>query len=286
MTTLPSAPATPPASAVSRACAVLNAGPPTEKAAKALAFHHAWNAGSITALSRSDDPTPPDRPARPDRPVLTPPGQVPRRRLTSAKGRIALLHAIAHIEFNAIDLAFDIIARFIAAPELNDTDPKIAHSFVTDWAQVGADEARHFTMITKRLDQYGARYGDLPAHDGLWSAANATATDLAARLAIAPLVLEARGLDVTPGMIDKLTSVGDTPSADVLHIIYTEEISHVAAGSRWFHHVAQHRQACPQQLFDHLVRQHFAGAVKPPFNIDARAEAGLPYDWYAGLTQI
>lgn len=276
-----------------RAVDVLSTADPADKARAALQVYddllsddllsgdQASGEGGATPLAEHELAIPP-RPARPERPVLTPPGQVPRRRLSSARGRVALLHAIAHIEFNAIDLAFDIIARFLDAPELDG----VTCQFAKDWARVGADEARHFTMIAGRLADYGAAYGDLPAHDGLWGAAVATARDLAARLAIAPLVLEARGLDVTPGMIEKLQAVDDTPSADILQVIYTEEITHVEAGSRWFHHVANFRREDPQNMFDRLVRSHFAGAVKPPFNIDARAEAGLPYDWYAHLTQV
>ncbi len=262
------------------ACAVLQTSTPDEKAAKAGQLLQDWRTGDLGVdPSAASPPPPPDRPARPDKPVLSPPRDVPRRRLTSKAGRIALLHAVAHIEFNAIDLACDMVARFAVSDELD----QHRDAFVSDWLGVAADEARHFLMIVERLTQLDAAYGDLPAHDGLWSAAVATRHDIAARLAIAPMVLEARGLDVTPGMIERLRTVGDHDSADRLQTIYEEEIAHVAAGSHWFRHVCSHRGQAPDETFAQLVHKHLRGAVKPPFNVDARREAGLPYDWYAEL---
>ena len=173
---------------------------------------------------------PPDRPARPDRPVLCSPRDLPRRRITaSAAGRVALIHAIAHIELNAVDLALDMACRFVGE--------SLPDDFYHDWLGVADDEARHFLMLDNRLGQFGASYGDLPAHDGLWQAADATKHDLLARLAIAPLVLEARGLDVTPAMIDRLTAVGDDETAAALGIIMHDEVGHVAVGKRWFDYV-------------------------------------------------
>ncbi|MFW6299361.1 MAG: ferritin-like domain-containing protein, partial [Oceanicaulis sp.] len=219
-------------------------------------------------------------PARPQRPELKPPGQVPRRRLGTPAGRFALLHAVAHIEFNAIDLAFDMVARFSGDPRLSDSE---RGSFVTDWISVGDDEARHFLLVRVQLARLGGDYGDLPAHDGLWEAATATAGDLMGRLAVAPMVLEARGLDVTPGMIEKLSSAGDRESAAALEVIYTEEVAHVAAGRRWFETLCAAENANPEDRFQALVRHYFKGDLKRPFNIAARTSAGMPQDWYEPL---
>jgi uncharacterized ferritin-like protein (DUF455 family) len=208
---------------------------------------------------------------------------VPRRRLGTQEGRFALLHAVAHIEFNAIDLAFDLVARLGGDRRIADADRA---RFVSDWISVGDDEARHFQMVRARLHDLGGEYGDLPAHDGLWEAADATADDLAARLAVAPMVLEARGLDVTPGMIEKLRSVDDHESADILQVIYTEEVGHVAAGRRWFEAVCATEAADPRDRFQSLVRERFKGDLKRPFNADARDRAGLPGDWYEPLADI
>lgn len=204
-----------------------------------------------------------------------------RRRLGGAPGRIALLHAIAHIELNAIDLAFDMVARFACDPLLAVADRA---AFVSDWIGVGEDEARHFILLNNRLSDYDAAYGDLPAHDGLWQAAEATADDWRARLAVAPLVLEARGLDVTPDMIAKLEAVGDSKSAAILGVIYREEIDHVAAGMRWFRYACARSQVEAEYWFKHCVRERFNGALKPPFNKNAREIAGLPVEFYSDLT--
>ena len=219
---------------------------------------------------------PPDRPARPERPDLGPPRDVPRRRITSgATGRIALLHALAHIELNAIDLAFDIVARF-AHEDL----PRL---FFDDWVAVGDDEARHYMMLAERLAELGAAYGDLNAHDGLWQAAEDTADDLLARLAVVPLVLEARGLDVTPAMIAKLRNAGDDRSAEILRVIHDDEITHVGAGARWFRYLCERRGLDPAETYRALVRQRFKGSLKPPFNRASRDAAGLPAEFYEPL---
>jgi uncharacterized ferritin-like protein (DUF455 family) len=213
---------------------------------------------------------------------------VRRRRVTeNPAGRIALLHALAHIELNAIDLAWDIVARF-ARPF---ADPfagsgALPCAFCDDWVGVAAEEAKHFTLLAQRLEALGAAYGDLPAHDGLWQAAQATAHDLAARLAVVPLVLEARGLDVTPAMIARLRAVGDDDSADILQLIHDEEIGHVAAGRRWFEHVCAEsgRDAVP--TYHALVRRYFKGRLKPPFNDASRARAGFGAAYYAPLAAV
>ena len=233
----------------------------------------AWRNGAIDEIGGV---LPPARPARPQRPVLLPPREMPKRRAGGAEAtRIALFHAVAHIELNAIDLAWDLIARF--------ADRAPSRAFFDDWVAVAAEEAKHFTLLTARLEALGAAYGDLPAHDGLWEAAEATASDLLARLAVVPLVLEARGLDVTPAMIARLETAGDHDSAAVLKIIYAEEIGHVAAGRRWFAHFCTAAGLPPAPTYQRLVRQHFKGTLKPPFNAAARDAAGLPAAFYEPL---
>ncbi len=219
----------------------------------------------------------PDIPARPDRPVCVSPTEVPRRRLGSAQGRFALLHAVAHIEFNAIDLAADMISRFGPTFDPSET---IRAEFITDWLSVMTDEARHFRLIRDRLNDLGGTYGDLPAHNGLWEAAQKTAHCVAERLAIAPMVLEARGLDVTPTMIEKLKNSGDLKSAQCLQIIYEEEVNHVAIGVKWFTFVAKKSKAAPEILFQTIVNKSFNGMLKPPFNHKARQKAGLKSIFY------
>jgi uncharacterized ferritin-like protein (DUF455 family) len=198
-----------------------------------------------------------------------------RRAFGSVAGRIALLHALAHIELNAIDLAWDIVARF--------TGEMLPRAFFDDWVEVAAEEALHFELVTGRLADLGAHYGDLPAHDGLWESATATAYDLLARLAVVPLVLEARRLDVTPEMAATLDRVGDPQSADVLRRIYRDEIGHVAAGVRWFDWLCGERGLAPDEAFRECVRRCFKGDLKPPFNHVARAAAGFPTCYYQPL---
>lgn len=256
---------------------VLSTGDPVQKANAARRFRASFLNGRGVKLT-----SPVDAPARPERPRLVPPSQVARRGLGKAEGRAALLHAIAHIELNAIDLAADMIARFADAPELKPH----RDAFIHDWSSVCDDEARHFLMINDRLGELGFAYGDFDAHNGLWDAAIATQGDLAARLAVAPLVLEARGLDVTPGMIEKLTQAQDHASADILKIIYSEEIGHVSIGMRWFSYVARARKKDAEPLFHQLVSRHFKGRVKPPFNREAREKADFPASFYTKLANV
>ena len=258
------------------ACQVLRASSPQEKVEKANELSAHWLSGNAcvdSALAAAA----PTTPGKPNKPELVPFSEVKRRRLGSEQGRIALLHAIAHIEFNAINLAADMVARFAYDTRIADGD---RHKFISDWVQVCADEARHFGMIEARLSELGSHYGAHTAHNGLWEAAVSTMNDVAARLAIAPMVLEARGLDVTPGMIEKLTSAGDTQSADIFQIIYDEEIAHVAAGAHWFHHICARESRDPQAYFKNLVKTHYKGNLKPPFNVAARTKAGLPAEFY------
>ncbi|MEZ5922664.1 MAG: ferritin-like domain-containing protein, partial [Parvularculaceae bacterium] len=224
-----------------------------------------------------DHPLPPDQPSRPIRPELVPPGKLARRGIGSPEGRKALLHSLAHIEFNAIDLAFDMALRF--APQIREVGLSF-ETFVRDWFSVGADEARHFRMLVGRLSDLGAEYGDLPAHDGLWQSAESTKDNVLARLAIVPLVLEARGLDLTPGLADRFRRVGDGHTASVLDIIWRDELAHVAAGARWFNEICRVKALEPASEFKRLVRKHFHGDLKPPFDVQARDAAGVPRTFY------
>ena len=256
---------------------VLKAATPSAKTEAAFALQDAARVDfEIIALS---DPLS-DNPARPDKPTLVPLHAVKRRRLGSQEGRNSLLHAVAHIEFNAIDLAADMIARFSLDPCIQqDKRP----DFIRDWVKVCAEEAKHFSMIRARLQGLGIDYGYYPAHGGLWESALKTRHNIAARLAIAPMVLEARGLDVTPNMIEKLTQVGDHETAAILNVIYEDEIGHVSIGTNWFHHVAAMTNQDPRTYFRALVTEFFQGNVKPPFNIPARDLAGLQKEYYMGL---
>lgn len=222
------------------------------------------------------DPAIPLRPGRPDKPELVPPKAVGKRSLHTKPGRIALLHAIAHIELNAVDLALDIVARFATEP--------VPASFFDGWMTVAFEEAKHFRMVRDRLRDLGADYGDLPAHDGLWQAAHSTRNDLTARLAVVPLILEARGLDVTPSLQAKMRETGDLESAAVLDVIYNDEKGHVAIGAKWFRFLCARERKDPARTFQELVRANFRGSLKPPFNDVARAEAGLTPSFYRSLT--
>lgn len=220
--------------------------------------------------------SPPLRPARPDKPDLLDPRDVPRRRPGTEAGRIALLHAIGHIELNAVDLHWDIIARF--------TDTPMPLGFYDDWVKAADEEAKYFNLICDCLERMGSHYGALPAHVGMWRAAEDTVGDLLGRLAVVPMVLEARGLDVTPGMIEVFRKAGDTGAITgaiaALETIYAEEVGHVAYGSKWFNWLCGRDGLDPKEVFHDLVRQYFHGALKPPFNEEKRAEAGLPPDFY------
>ncbi len=251
---------------------VLQAPMVDEKLAAAHQLTAYWHGTADQAVNYSHTPISISV-GRPEKPELVDPKHVKRRRLGSLQGRTALLHAIAHIEFNAIDLAADMVARFGGDTRISDDKRR---EFITDWVQVCDDEARHFAMVENRLSELGSFYGALPAHKGLWQAAKTTCHDLAARLVIAPMVLEARGLDVTPTMIQKLKSAGDQKSATMLEVIYREEIAHVAAGTRWFYHICQREAREPDIYFKSLLKTYYKGVLKPPFNTEARNLAGMP----------
>ncbi len=250
--------------------AVLLTRDPQDKRRAARALARAWRRGEI---AHSCDAAMPDRPAWPAAPELLAPAQMPRRRKGgSERGRIAMIHALAHIEFVAIDLAVDLVGRFGGG---------FPRAFVDDWLGVAADEAMHFALLDRRLRALGSHYGALPAHAGLWEAAEATADDALARLAIVPMVLEARGLDVTPATVARFRSVGDESSARILDRIYADEIRHVSAGTRWFEWLCDERRVEPQATWQTLVKSRFRGSLKAPFNDSARRDAGLTQEYYA-----
>jgi uncharacterized ferritin-like protein (DUF455 family) len=251
---------------------------PFEKARLAALTAAAWREGRLSLGALSTSERMPDRPGRPPRPELRPPRDMPRRSMQGLKGRIALLHSLAHIELNAVDMTWDLLGRFAHEP--------VPRAFFDDWVQVGDEEASHFGLVSRRLEELGAAYGDLPAHDGLWQAAQATDASLIARVAVVPLVLEARGLDVSPGMIASLEAAGDRDSAAVLAVIYRDEKRHVAFGAKWFRFLCERAGLPPEPTFHDLVRRHFRGPVKPPFNDRARAEAGLTPGFYKPLVRI
>ncbi|MHA6323587.1 ferritin-like domain-containing protein [Roseivivax sp. CAU 1753] len=242
--------------------------------AHAARWFAARDAGTRLPVGRAD---PPARPARPDAPELRDPRDVPRRRPGSQKGRIALLHAVAHIELNAVDLHWDIIARF--------ADIDMPPGFYDDWVKAGDEESKHFNLMCDCLEQEGSFYGAMPAHAGMWRAAEDTANDLPGRLAVVPMVLEARGLEVTPGMIALFAKAGATDAVAALQTIYAEEVGHVAYGSKWFHFLCGRHGIDPTPEFQRLVRTYFKGALKPPFNEEKRAEAGLAPDFYWPLAE-
>ncbi|NCT68297.1 MAG: ferritin-like domain-containing protein, partial [Rhodanobacteraceae bacterium] len=218
-------------------------------------------------------PAPIAAPGRPARPRLVAPRQLAQRGLGTPEGRAALVHAVAHIEFNAINLAWDAVYRFRGMPD----------AYYRDWAQVADDEARHFTLLAARLAEFGHAYGDFDAHDGLWDMAMRTADSCLTRMALVPRVLEARGLDVTPGMIERLRSVGDDATVAILETILREEVAHVAAGSRWYAWCCAREGRDPLATFRELVGTHLRGSLRGPFNVDARLSAGFTPDELAQL---
>jgi uncharacterized ferritin-like protein (DUF455 family) len=245
---------------------------PRAKCMATRAVARSWRKG---ALEWRFDVTMPDQPAWPETPQLLPPGQMPkRRRGGSASGRIALWHSLAHIEFVAIDLALDMAGRFGA---------EMGAEFVGDFLDVAADEAMHFALLARKLESLGSHYGALPAHAGLWEAAHATRGDVAARLAVVPMVLEARGLDVTPATLERVAAAGDAHGAKILTRILDDEIRHVAFGTKHFLRCAETQRQAPESLWQNLVKRHFRGSVKPPFNDSARLAAGLSREFYAEI---
>jgi len=204
-------------------------------------------------------------PGRPEQPELVSPQHVKHRKLTTEEGRATLIHAIAHIEFNAINLALDAVYRFRDMPD----------QYYTDWLQVASEEAYHFSILRERLQELGHDYGDMPAHNGLWEMCVQTDNDVMIRMALVPRVLEARGLDVTPSMMKKLSSVGDHKTVSLLEIILRDEIGHVRIGSHWFKHCCAQRDLEPLATFRQLLIDHMHGSLRGPFYTEARLQAGF-----------
>ena len=243
----------------------LDAADPAEKLRLTRATWDALLAGKLRADSSSPPPEPIGAPGRPAKPLLVNARQVPQRGLGTAEGRAALVHAVAHIEFNAINLAWDAVYRFRGKPD----------AYYLDWASCANDEARHFAMLAGRLAELDHVYGDFDAHDGLWAMAEKTADNDMARMALVPRVLEARGLDVTPGMIERLRHLGDTRTVAILEVILREEVAHVAAGTRWYRYCCERDGVDPAEHFFELLREYMGVSLRGPFNLPARREAGF-----------
>ena len=253
--------------------ACLRAASPDDKLALSSATAESFARGE---LAIDDSAPPPEQirmPGRPERPKLVHSRELPKRGFGTDEGRAAFIHAIAHIEFNAIDLAWDAVYRFRGLPA----------QFYADWVSVANDEARHFAMLRRRLNDFDRDYGDFDAHNGLWEMAEKTAHSGLERMALVPRVLEARGLDVTPAMIVKLRQHRDDDTADILEVILREEIGHVAAGSRWFRWYCERERVDPEATFRRLLSEYGRGVLYGPFNLDARSAAGFSEEELASL---
>lgn len=232
----------------------------------------AWQLCQADALPLTSEPLTSEpldavlhNPGRPARPELVAPRQLSRRRLGTLEGRAALIHALAHIEFNAINLAWDAVYRFRGMPD----------AYYRDWIKVAAEEAYHFSLLRDHLRSLNYDYGDFPAHDGLWEMAQKTAQDVMARMALVPRCLEARGLDATPALRDKLLASGDTAAAAILDVILRDEIGHVAIGDYWFKYCCRQRQLEPESQYRLLLKRYYPGQVSGPLHVVARLQAGF-----------
>lgn len=233
-----------------------------------------WREG-LLCLDSHTPPQPIGEPGRPERPELVSPLKVPKRKLGTVEGRATLLHAVTHIEFNAINLAWDAVYRFRDMPE----------QFYSDWVRVADEEAYHFGLLRERLRELGYDYGDFPAHNGLWEMAVKTAFDPMVRMALVPRVLEARGLDVTPGIMAKLKKAGDGKSIAALEIILRDEVGHVEIGSRWFKYHCDRRGLQMEETFRRLIAEYY-GRLHGPFFYEARMKAGFSEEELRALEQM
>jgi uncharacterized ferritin-like protein (DUF455 family) len=258
-----------------RAAEALAACEPERKVSLTRRLGSDWRAGRLS-LDEETPPQPIGAPGRPQKPSLVPPRELVNRKLTTPEGLAALVHAVAHIEFNAINLALDAVYRFRGLPA----------EYYGDWLQVAQEEASHFELLGERLGSLGYAYGDFPAHNGLWEMAEETAHDHLVRMALVPRVLEARGLDVTPAMLERLRAVGDEATVAILQIILEEEVGHVAIGSRWFKYACAQRGLQPEPTFRQLLSQYMRGKLRGPFNVDARLAAGFSADELRALQQM
>lgn len=247
---------------------------PAAKAAAATALFGACRAGAALDAAAELPPLP-GPPGRPARPTLVDPAQLPRRSPFTPEGRAALLHAVAHIEFNAINLALDAAWRFGGMPD----------DYYRDWLRVAAEEALHYTLLADHLATLGHAYGDFDAHDGLWAMAERTRSDVLARMALVPRTLEARGLDATPPMQQRLRQAGDLRAVEILDVILRDEVGHVAIGNRWYHWLCEREGLEPVATYARLARAHRAPRLKGPFNVEARRAAGFTEGEMAVLGQ-
>ena len=223
-----------------------------------------WRQGLLERDTGS--PTLPiDDPGRPALPQLVDPRNLPRRSFSSDVGRLRLLHAFAHIEFNAVNIALDAVYRFREVPEC----------FIDDWLSVAADEAEHFTMLETELQRRDSYYGSLAAHGGLWDMVCKTRDNLLHRMALVPRVMEARGLDVTPGMVERFRQFGDRAAAEILEVIYRDEIGHVRIGNYWYRELCRQQGLEPTSTFTSLIEKYLGEGLRGPFNRSARIEAGF-----------
>jgi uncharacterized ferritin-like protein (DUF455 family) len=250
-----------------RALYCLTLDNPEHKIAATSALQQDWRAGTLNACPLAEIKALPS-PGRPVKPELVNARDVPRRNFSSLKGRLTLVHAIAHIEFNAINLALDAVYRFQTMPA----------QYYSDWCRVAAEEAQHFTLLSDYLAGHGMSYGDLSAHNGLWEMAVKTDFDVLVRMALVPRVLEARGLDVTPTMIEKLAYTGDQALITILKKIFDEEIGHVKIGTYWYQSLCTERNLEPESTFLHLIKKHMEGARFGPFEMQARIDAGFSHE--------
>ena len=264
-----------PVSFFDRARDCLLARDPHRKVELTHALARDWVNGTLS-LESLEPPDPIDDAGRPECPELVPPRDVPRRSVNTAQGRIVLAHALAHIEFNAINLALDAAYRFRGMPR----------DFYADWLRVADEEASHFSLLNQYLEERGHRYGDFAAHNGLWEMAQKTAHDPLVRMALVPRVLEARGLDVTPGLIDKLQAAGDEAFVDHLRIIHRDEIGHVAIGSRWFRYLCEQRGLDARETFRGLIQDYMKGTLRGPFDEVVRIQAGFTEQELADLNAL
>ncbi|PMS33820.1 ferritin-like domain-containing protein [Paraburkholderia rhynchosiae] len=273
-----SAPATgsPPLCARTAALGALREADPATKASATRALYAAVLDGSLPCPADLELDEPPELPGRPARPELVEPRKLGRRNMQSPQGRAVLLHALAHIEFNAINLALDAVWRF----------PGMPAAFYTDWLKVAAEEAYHFSLLSARLAEYGHAYGDFPAHDGLWDMCERTRGDVLARMALVPRTLEARGLDASPPIRARLQQAGDHASAAILDVILRDEIGHVLIGNRWFRHLCDNGGLDSHVTYTRLAEQYRAPKLRGPFNFEARRDAGFDEAELAELTAL
>lgn len=236
---------------------------PQTKVDQTQLLYQRWLKGEMKISN--DDINVPDIAGHPEKPELVAPKDLPRRRNSAQSGVASLIHAITHIEFNAINLGWDAVARFAGMPE----------QFYDDWARVAFEESQHFVLLRDHLLTLGYDYGDFPAHSGMWDMAKKTHDDVLKRMALVPRVLEARGLDVTPKIMNKLRGSGDHRAVEILEVILREEIGHVTIGTRWFNYLCDQRNLDPLVTFKDLLETYFAGELRGPFYTEARMQAGF-----------